>query len=166
MSALTTLTSVSPPDAQLLDNLWQFYELESSFWSQEDVDAEGRFNSLSGFLDDLGEANAIQSGYFIRHDGQLSGLLIVGRQQLQDREVKELSDLYVLPKFRGRGIASEIVRHVVLESDEPWLICVFRNDLNALRFWERAFERLAFSSVRELLPAEYPELREFIVNET
>ncbi|WP_431257297.1 GNAT family N-acetyltransferase [Roseateles chitinivorans] len=165
MNALVTLTSVAPADAQLLDNLWQFYELESSFWSGEDIDADGRFNSLSGFLERLGAPDAEQWGYLLHHDGQVAGLLLIGLQQLQERTIKEFADLYVLPKYRGLGIASEVLRQTVMASDHPWLICVFRDDRKALRFWERAFERLPFSSVRELLSQEYPDLREFIVND-
>lgn len=165
MNSLVTLTSVAPADAQLLDNLWQFYELESSFWSREDIDATGRFNSLAGFLGRLGDPDASQWGYLIHHDGHVAGLLLIGLQQLEERTIKEFADLYVLPKYRGLGIASEVIRQTVMASDHPWLICVFRDDGKALRFWERAFERLPFSSVRELLSQEYPDLREFIVND-
>ena len=165
MSTPVTLTPVSPADGPLLDNLWQFYELESSAWSREDIDANGRFNSLSEFLGQLGDADALQKGYFIRYEGNLAGLFIESLQQLQETTIKEFADIYVLPKFRRRGIASEVIRQTVLASEEPWLVGVFRDDLNAVRFWEHAFERLPFSSFRELLPPEYPELREFVVND-
>lgn len=95
----------------------------------------------------------------------IAGFLLVGLQQLQERAIKELADLYVLPKYRGLGIATEVIRQTVMASAHPWLIGVFRLDVHAQRFWERAFQRLPFSSVRELLPPEYPDLREFIVNE-
>ena len=165
MNASVTLIPVALDDAQLLDNLWQFYELESSFWSEEDIDASGRFNSLAEFLGRLGDPDALDRANFICYDGHLAGLLIVGSQQLRGRAIREFADLYVLPKYRGLGIASAVVRQTVVASSHPWLICVFRKDSKALRFWERAFERLPFSSVRELLPPEYPELREFIVND-
>jgi len=165
MLASITLTPVSPADAELLDNLWQFYELESSAWSAEDIDPCGRFNSLSDFLDRLRAPDAVAEGYVIRHGEYVAGFLLVGLQQLQERAIKELADLYVLPKYRGLGIATEVIRQTVMASDRPWLIGVFRLDVHAQRFWERAFQRLPFTSVRELLPPAYPDLREFIVNE-
>ncbi len=160
-----TLTRVAPADAALLDRLWQFYELESSYWSGNDLDETGRFTSLSGFLERLSDPDAFDWAYLIRHEGQLCGLLLVGHQNLRGRSIMEFGDLYVLPKYRERGIATEVVRQIVLASDEPWLICVFREDRQALAFWRRAFERLPFSSVREVLPSEDPDLHEFIVND-
>lgn len=165
MTASITLTAVSPADGQLLDNLWQFYELESSAWSKDDIDSEGRFNSLSGFLARLRDPHAVAEGYFIHHGVSIVGFLLVGLQWLHEREIKELADLYVLPKYRGLGIASKVVHQMISSSDSPWLICVFSADVQAQRFWESAFQRLPFSSVRELLPPEFPELREFVVND-
>jgi hypothetical protein len=45
MTASVTLNPVAPADAQLLEKLWQFYELESSACSGKDSDALGRFGS-------------------------------------------------------------------------------------------------------------------------
>lgn len=165
MTASIILTAVSAADGQLLDNLWQFYELESSAWSKDDIDSEGRFNSLSGFLARLRDPHAVAEGYFIHHGVSIVGFLLVGLQWLHEREIKELADLYVLPKYRGLGIASKVVHQTISSSDSPWLICVFSADVQAQRFWESAFQRLPFSSVRELLPPEFPELREFVVND-
>ncbi len=163
MTPTITLARVASADAALLDRLWQFYELESSFWSGEDIDEKGRFNSLDDFLERLGTPDPFDWAYLIRHEGQLAGLLLVGHQNLRGQSIMEFCDLYVLPRFRGRGIASEVVRQVVLASDHPWLICVFRADAQALRFWRRAFERLPFASVHEESPSEDPDLHEFIV---
>ncbi len=165
MSAPITLSRVTRDDAPLLDRLWQFYELESSFWSGEDIDEEARFTSLSGFMERLGRSDAFDWAYLIRHEGRLAGLLLVGHQNLRGRSIMEFADLYLLPRHRGRGVATEVSRQVVLDSSGPWLICVFRGDRQALDFWRRAFERLPFSSVREALPSEDPDLHEFIVND-
>jgi len=166
MTASVSLARVTRADAPLLDRIWQFYELESSSWSECDLDETGRFTSLSGFLERLGDPDSFDWAYLIRHEGQLAGLLLVGRQNFRGREIMEFADLYVLPKHRGKGIASEVLRQTVLASEEPWLICVFRKDQAALTFWRRAFERLPFSSVRESVPPEVLDLHEFIVNET
>ncbi|MET4683126.1 GNAT family N-acetyltransferase [Brevundimonas faecalis] len=152
-------------DASLLDQIWQFYELESSFWSGNDTDDAGRFTSLSGFLSRLGQPDPFDWAYIIRYEGKLAGLLIVGHQNFGGRSIMEFADLYVLPKYRGKGVASEAIRQTMLSSNEPWLVCVFREDRQALAFWRAAFERLAFTSVREVLQPKDPELHEFIVNE-
>ena len=109
MNPILTLIRVTPADAALLDRLWQFYELESSFWSGEDIDETGRFTSLDDFLERLGTPDPFDWAYLIRHEGQLAGLLLVGHQNLRGQSIMEFCDLYVLPRFRGRGIATELI---------------------------------------------------------
>ncbi len=167
--ATISLTRATPADATLLDNLWQFYELEASFWSGEDIDANGRFSTLSGFLGRLGDPDAFDWAYLIRQQGEVAGLLLVGHQNLRDgtiqRTILEFGDLYVLPKYRHQGIATEVIRQTILASDHPWLVCVFRDDQRALDFWHRAFQRLPFSTVRQVVPPDVPEFVEFVVND-
>ncbi|ANH68547.1 hypothetical protein ABE85_14975 [Mitsuaria sp. 7] len=71
----------------------------------------------------------------------------------------------MLPKYRDQGIATEVIRQTILATDHPWLVCVFRDDLRALAFWDRAFKRLPFSSVREVVPPDVAEFVEFVVND-
>ncbi|WP_423599979.1 hypothetical protein [Roseateles sp. MS654] len=77
----------------------------------------------------------------------------------------EFADLYILRRYRGRGIASEVARQIVLDSKEPWLICVVPEDRQALNFWRRAFERLPLSSARAAPPSEEPHLHKSLVND-
>ena len=105
---------------------------------------------------------------FVRR-GEVAGLLLVGHQNLRDgtiqRTILEFGDLYVQPKYRDQGIATEVIRQTILATDHPWLVYVFRDDVRALAFWDRAFKRLPFSSVREVVPPDVPEFVEFVVND-
>lgn len=149
----------------LIDNLWQYYELESSFWSKEDVDAAGRFASLEGFLARVGQPDSFDSGFIIKYQSQIAGFLIVSDEFLFGKPIREFSDIYVLPKYRGLGITSEVIRLTILKSDRPWMICVFRNDHNAQAFWRKAFARLPFSAIYENNPPEVGHFHEYIVND-
>lgn len=166
MNVDVVLDRVTPAGAALLDNLWQFYELESSFWSHEDVDPAGRFTSLSGFLSRLGDPNTSIWAYFIRHQGELAGFLLISEEEHYfGRTIAEFADLYVLPKYRGRGVATAVIRRTMLASNHPWLVCSFKDDHKALAFWERAFARLPFAGVREVIPPDVEAMRQFVVND-
>lgn len=165
MSSSVTLTRVEPADATLQDNLWQFYEFESSVWSHADIDGLGRFNSLAEFLARLGDPQSFDWAYLIRQQDAVVGFLLVGHQNLDGRSIMEFADVYVLPKFRGQGVATEVLRQTVLASDHAWLICAFRDDQAARAFWARAFERLPFGSVREVIPSDVPQMHQFVVND-
>jgi hypothetical protein len=101
MSAAITLSRVTRDDATLLDRLWQFYELESSFWSGEDIDESGRFNSLSDFMERLGDPDSFDWAYLIRYEGRLAGLLLVGHQNLRGRSIMESPTCTSCPGIAG-----------------------------------------------------------------
>jgi predicted acetyltransferase len=160
-----TLEAVDNSNKLIIDRLWQFYELESTSYSKEDVDESARFSSLDGFFERLGTEREFDWGFIVRYKARIAGLLFIGNEYLAGKPIKEFSDIYILPKYRGIGISSFLIRKMILNSDHPWLICVFREDKAALGFWRNAFERLPFASVHENVPAEIPELHEFIVND-
>lgn len=158
------LEQVDSMRKELIDNLWQYYELESSFYNLTDVDISGRFTSLNSFLERVDRQDTFEWGYIIKYNGHIAGLLIIGDEYIHGEAVKEFSDIYILPKYRGCGIASHIIRTTILNSDHAWLICVFRKDEKGLAFWRNAFVRLPFDSVVENIPSEIDDLHEFIIN--
>lgn len=156
---------IDSTNKMLIDNLWQFYELESSFYSKADVDASGRFTSLSDFLAHVDSKYAFSWGYIVRYQAQIAGFLIISDDFLDGKPIREFSDIYVLPKYRGLGIATQLISTVIFSADHPWLICAFRADNKAVNFWRNVFERLPFDSVSENSPPEIADLHEFIIND-
>lgn len=49
----------------------------------------------------------------------------------------ELDDLYVLPRYRNRGIGSEIMKKCLEESEKPLYLYVFTLNKRAISFYER-----------------------------
>ena len=159
------VNQIQPTDVAALSSMWQFYLFDSSEREQLDVDSSGRFESPDQLFNDVGNAREGSSGYLMHCDGNLAGFLIAGPAEIEGKQITEFADLFVLPRYRGRGVASAVIQQVVISSIQPWLIAVFRDDLSALGFWRRAFERLPFASVREVIPPEIPKFHEFIVQE-
>jgi predicted acetyltransferase len=160
------VNQVQTHDVAALSSMWQLYLFESSQREQLDVDSSGRFESPDELFNDVANARAGSSGYVMHCDGNLAGFLILVPAEIEGKQITEFADLFVLPRYRGRGVATAVIRQVVISSTQPWLIAVFRDDLSALGFWRRSFERLAFTSVREIIPPEVPRFHEFIVQES
>ena len=158
------LEQVDSTHKVIIDNIWQYYELESSSYTRTDVDISGRFTSLESFLDRVGLQDTFECGFIIRYRGHIAGLLIIGDEFINGKPIKEFSDIYVLPKYRGCGIASQLISTIILISEDTWLICVFRKDEKALAFWRNTFARLPFDSVVENIPPENIDLHEFIIS--
>lgn len=159
------ITQLQTRQKELLENLWRYYQFDSAIRENLDVDESRRFETPAQvFSQDLVGAKG-SSAHLIRYDGAVAGFLILHAAEIESRPITEFADLYVLPRYRGCGVATAVIDQVILKSTQPWLIAVFRNDSQAEAFWRRAFERLPFSSCREIEPPELPEFYEFVVNE-
>lgn len=159
------LSSLQPNDRELLANLWQFYEFECSVREQLDVDATGRFAVPAEVFSKLVQRIDGNSGYAIHCDGACAGFVILLSAQIEGKAITEFADLFVLPKYRGRGVGSAVIEQVILRSSQPWLIAVFRDAPQAQGFWRSAFSRLPFASCREVVPPELAQFHEYVVNE-
>jgi predicted acetyltransferase len=159
------LSRMQPSQAGLLGHLWQYYQLESSTREELDVDASGRFETPDQVFEVALRSEGRNSAHLVQFDGQVAGFLLLESAQIEGKDITEFADIYVLPRYRARGVASQVIEQVILRSSQPWLIAVFRDDVDALSFWRSAFERLPFTSVREVEPPELPEFHEFVINE-
>ena len=151
--------------AGLLANLWQYYQFDSSEREQLDVDSAGRFETPDEVFSKVLRSEDGSSAYLVQCDGAIAGFLILLSAEIEGKPITEFADLFVLPRYRRRGVATAVVEQVILRSAQPWLVAVFREDLKAQAFWRGAFERLPFSSRREVVPPELPEFHEFVVYE-
>jgi predicted acetyltransferase len=160
-----TLSVMQPSQLGLLANLWQYYQLESSVRDGLDLDSVGRFETPDEVFAQALRLEGGNSAHLVCCDGQIAGFLLLEPAQIEGKDMTEFADIYILPRYRGRGVASQVIAQVIVRSSQPWLIAVFRDDVDALAFWRSAFERIAFTSVREVVPPEFPQFHEFIVNE-
>jgi predicted acetyltransferase len=149
----------------LLSNLWQYYQLESSAREGLEIDSAGRFETPEEVFVQALQDKSGSSAHIVQCNGVVAGFLILHAAEIEGKPIAEFADLYVLPKHRGRGVATAVVEQVILRSAQPWLIAVFRDDSKAQGFWRSAFKRLPFTSCREIVPPELPEFHEFVVND-
>ncbi|MBQ3869642.1 MAG: GNAT family N-acetyltransferase [Clostridia bacterium] len=49
----------------------------------------------------------------------------------------ELDDLYILPEYRGQGIGSRVMEYCLEKADKPVFLYVFKNNLPAVRLYEK-----------------------------
>ncbi len=82
-------------------------------------------------------------------DGKLAG---IGRLVNVDGKNGELGGIYVLPEFRGKKVAEEIVRRLVSESEFPVLWCIPFEPL------EKFYRKFGFRNViNEMIPSAIQE---------
>ncbi|WP_426056440.1 hypothetical protein [Janthinobacterium sp. PSPC2-1] len=61
------------------------------------------------------------------------------------------------------GVALEVVRRVLLDSEQTWLVAMFRTDAAACAFWRQAFARLPFARVEAYDDAALPQFQLYLL---
>ena len=97
------LLQTGPEQAELIRNLYQFYAYESSDWEEEDVEADGRFYIHEEHLARYWQEPQ-WSANLILVDGFIAGFLLIERSELPGIDALELADLFILKRYRRRGI--------------------------------------------------------------
>ena len=152
-----TLRAVAPGEEGALAQLFQLYCYDNAAWSGEDVLADGRYDVCDAGLAEYVHAPG-HTAAWIEVDGALAGFFITEPGMAGKLPVQEFSDFFILRKYRRRGLALEVVRRVLLGSEQTWMVATFRADAAACAFWRQAFARLPFARIEAY---EDPDLPQF-----
>lgn len=151
-------------DHALLFRLLQLYYFEATRWSGEDLQADGLYESCAEALHDYlggGEEWAL----IARVDGHPAGFALIEPAQGFAPGTQELADLFVLPKYRQRGLALALLERAMHGSTQPWLVANFRADEAAQDFRRHLFARLPLRSIRQLPDDPDSRCLLFLLNE-
>ncbi|MEG1042441.1 GNAT family N-acetyltransferase [Pseudomonas sp. NUPR-001] len=151
----------SPEQAELIRNLYQFYAYESSDWEQEDVEVDGRFyiheeHLLRYWQEPEWSANLILV------DGFIAGFLLIEGSEFADLNALELADLFILKRYRRKGIGRAVASQVLLSGERDWLVRFYDQDETAQAFWRAVLDNLP-RPVRNLELDDEPELVSYLV---
>ena len=94
-----------------------------------------------------------------RSVGALAGFFLTEPGMAGTLPVREFSDFFILQKYRRRGLALEVVRRVLLGSEQTWMVATFRADAAACAFWRQAFARLPFARVEAYDDPDLPQFQ-------
>jgi predicted acetyltransferase len=155
------IEAAGPQDEATLDNLFQLYFHELSDFLDEEVGDDGRFDAW-----DMRTFTTPGHGaYLLWMGAHLAGLLVIEVAQTPQGPMTEFADLFILRRYRRRGLAMQVLRSVMLPAQHPWLVAVFRKDTLALQFWRAAFKTLhSVLKVREFNDPNQPDLHCFAVH--
>jgi predicted acetyltransferase len=121
------------------------YDLVGDRWAP---DAEGRFGSPRWhrrFWTRRGRHH-----FVIRVDGRLAGFALVrDRAHFAGRGVREISDFFVLRKYRRQRVGTDAARWLFARFSGRWEIAELSWNLPAQRFWRRVIGRCAVGRVVE-----------------
>ncbi|MDN2718755.1 GNAT family N-acetyltransferase [Janthinobacterium sp. SUN120] len=146
INKVIALRAIAPGEEGALAQLFQLYCYDNSAWSGEALLADGRYDVCDAGLASYVHA-AGHTASWIEVDGELAGFFLTEPGMAGELPVQEFSDFFILKKYRRRGVALEVLRRVLLDSAQAWLVATFRDDAAACAFWRHAFARLPFARV-------------------
>ena len=153
-----TLRPIVAGEEATLARLFQLYCYDNSGWSGEALPADGRYDVCDAGLASYVHA-AGHTASWIEVDGELAGFFLTEPGMAGGLAVQEFSDFFILKPYRRRGVALEVVRRVLLDSAQTWLVAMFRADAAACAFWQQAFARLPFARVEAYDDADLPQFQ-------
>ena len=118
-------------------NLFQFYCYETSVEDACDVDDSGLYalspKYFAGYW-----TEARWSAHLLRWDGAIAGFALIEPSDALPG-AQEIADLFVMRRFRRRGIARQVVHHFMSRRALPWTVVVFDEAVEARAFWASMF---------------------------
>ncbi|AZE83519.1 hypothetical protein C4J98_2106 [Pseudomonas orientalis] len=155
------LIQTGPEHAELIRNLYQYYAYESSDWEQEDVEADGRF-----YIHDEHLARYWQdpqwSANLLLVDGYIAGFLLIEGSELSGIDALELADLFILKRYRRKGIGRAIATQVLCSGEDNWLVRFYDQDEVSQAFWRTVLDNLP-RPVQTLELDDEPQLVSYLV---
>ena len=121
------------------------YDLGGDQWN---VDADGRFGSPAWhrrFWTRRGREH-----FVMRVGGRLAGFALVrDRAHFAGAGVREISEFFVLRKYRRRGVGTRAARLLFARYPGRWEVAELSSNVGAQHFWRRVIKRCASGEVSE-----------------
>ncbi len=160
------LRKLTKTDLPAFSMLWQFYQYHQSAFDSQDIDSAGRFDIDEEYLSDVAMGEEDCDAYLIVVEGNIAGFVTVEPTEILEREMPELSDIFILPKYRSKGVALYVVRQLMLNNSLHWHVAVYENDHEALKFWDRLFAKLPIVAMLKVEPPETEGFHEYVITNT
>lgn len=85
--------------------LWQFYQYHQSSFDFDDVNENGRFDIDEDYLEEVLSGHDSCAAYVVLSNDAIAGFATVEPTEIEGKEMPELSDVFILPKYRNCGVA-------------------------------------------------------------
>jgi predicted acetyltransferase len=127
------------------------HELRDVFGVRPGADGRFRYERLPLHL-----AGGDRAALLVRADGALAGFALVARGSVVDGapDVRDLSEFFVVPEVRRRGVGGRAASAVFAAFPGRWEVRAYERNPGAVEFWSRAvaahtagtFARLAWTA--------------------
>jgi predicted acetyltransferase len=138
--ATVTLEEVSAEAATLLRRLMQLYLYDLGSIDGWHISAEGLYGNAEHIERFWAEPG--RRCFLIRVDGELAGFALIRNEaSIAGRGTHEVSEFFVLRKFRRRGVGERAAVQLFDMAPGPWELSQMASNLPAQAFWRQVIGR-------------------------
>jgi predicted acetyltransferase len=133
----------TPAEKHVLANLLELYQYDFTEFSDEDVGEDGRFGMA--YLDRYFTGDPTRLPLLLRVEGHWAGLALLHRGGflVDDPEMMDVVEFFVMRKYRRKGVATEFARRIFARFPGPWEVRVVHNNAPAQAFWRGVVGHIA-----------------------
>jgi predicted acetyltransferase len=128
----------SDQDKQVIWNLFQFYCYDTSNYDGYDVESNGLYSMSESYFSQYWTVPTWRA-HVLRYDGAIAGFALIEDSDAVSGAM-EIADLFIMSRFRRRGIAKEVVLHFMRQRIVPWTVVVYDDAIDAKAFWSGMFK--------------------------
>jgi|GEM_PF-1762011 len=133
----------SDQDKQVIWNLFQFYCYDTSNYDGYDVESNGLYSLSESYFSQYW-TEPVWRAHLLRVDGAIAGFALIEPSDAVSGAM-EFADLFIMSRFRRRGIAKEVVLHFMNQRAVPWTVVVYDDAEDAKAFWSAMFRQPAIT---------------------
>ena len=127
----------SDQDKQVIWNLFQFYCYDTSNYDGYDVESNGLYSMSESYFSQYWTMPTWRA-HLLRFDGAIAGFALIEDSDAVPGAM-EIADLFIMSRFRRRGIAKDVVLHFMTQRIVPWTVVVYDDAADAKVFWSAMF---------------------------
>jgi predicted acetyltransferase len=135
------VTPARPEEVPLLRRLMQLYLYDLAAIDGWDLADDGTYGSAERIERFWTEAD--RHAFVVRVDGRVAGFVLVrrGAQTTNDPDTHEVSEFFVLRRYRRRTVGEQVARQVFDRLPGRWEVVEMASNVDAQAFWRAVIGR-------------------------
>jgi predicted acetyltransferase len=99
-----------------------------------------------------------EEAFLIRVNNEIAGFVLLDKIHLLKPVDWNMGEFFVLAKFQGKGIASQVAKQIFKEHPGKWSVAVMPENVKAVKFWRKIISDVSRGEYTEVFKTE-DELR-------
>ena len=139
LAAQLEVARATSSERLILRHLMQLYNYDFTEFDDADVDEFGlyRYDYIDHYWTD-----ADRHAYLVRVTGKLAGFALIRIETLENGARRtNMSEFFIMRKYRGQGVGAAVARHLFDRYPGPWEVAELVSNLPAQAFWRKVIGR-------------------------